>query len=106
MLRFTLLLAVLAPAAFAQSEIWLFDDLNRIGGHAVMVEGDPQVIDTPLGKAIKFDGVEDALFLDVHPLAGAETFTWEAIFRPRLRWRRRATHLPLTGERLAVAIDV
>jgi hypothetical protein len=26
--------------------------------------------------------VEDALFLNVHPLAGAETFTWEVIFRP------------------------
>jgi hypothetical protein len=26
--------------------------------------------------------VEDALFLDVHPLADAETFTWEVIFRP------------------------
>jgi hypothetical protein len=26
--------------------------------------------------------VDDALFIDNHPLAGAETFTWEAIFRP------------------------
>jgi hypothetical protein len=31
---------------------------------------------------VEFDGVDDALFVDVHPLAGAETFTWEAIFRP------------------------
>ena len=35
-----------------------------------------------MGKAIEFDGVDDALLVDVHPLAGAEAFTWEAIFRP------------------------
>jgi hypothetical protein len=40
------------------------------------------VIDTPFGKAVEFDGVDDALFIDTHPLAGAETFTWEVIFRP------------------------
>ena len=64
------------------SVTWTFDNLDTIGGHAVTVEGDPQVIETPHGKAVQFDGVDDALFLDVHPLAGAETFTWEAVFRP------------------------
>ena len=44
--------------------------------------GSPRVVDTPVGKAVEFDGVDDALLVDVHPLAGAETFTWEAIFRP------------------------
>jgi hypothetical protein len=74
-----------APAAAepaAQSTTWTFDSLDRIGGHAVTVEGDPQIVDTPLGKAVEFDGDGDALFFDVHPLAGAETFTWEAVFRP------------------------
>jgi pimeloyl-ACP methyl ester carboxylesterase len=31
---------------------------------------------------VEFDGVDDALFVDVHPLADAKAFTWEAIFRP------------------------
>jgi hypothetical protein len=35
-----------------------------------------------VGKAVEFNGVDDALFVDVHPLAGAETFTWEIVFRP------------------------
>jgi hypothetical protein len=56
--------------------------IDRIGGHPTEVLGHPQVIDTPLGKAIAFNGVDDAIFVGVHPLAGAETFTWEAIFRP------------------------
>src|SRR4030095_8795520 len=61
---------------------WTFDRLDRTGGHATTVLGEPHVIDAPVGKAIEFDGVNDAIFVDVHPLAGAATFTWEAIFRP------------------------
>jgi hypothetical protein len=63
-------------------EVWKFDSITKIGGHAVTAEGHPQVIATAAGKAIEFGGIEDALFLNVHPLAGAETFTWEVIFRP------------------------
>jgi hypothetical protein len=40
------------------------------------------VIDAPVGKAVEFDGVDDALLIDHHPLAGATAFTWEAVFRP------------------------
>lgn len=68
-----------APAG---SEVWRFDNLDRIGGHAVTVLGHPRLIDTPAGKAVQFNGVDDALFIDDHPLAGAQTFTWEVIFRP------------------------
>ena len=70
-----------SPGA-ADDEVWTFDRLDRIGGHPTTMLGNPRVIDTPVGKAIAFDGVDDALVVDVHPLAGAETFTWEAIFRP------------------------
>ena len=62
--------------------MWNFDSITQIGGHAVTAEGRPRLISTPAGKAVQFDGVADALFLDVHPLAGAATFTWEVIFRP------------------------
>lgn len=68
--------------ATGQAEVWTFDRLDRIGGHAVTVRGNPRLIDAPGGKAVQFDGVDDALFFDVHPLAGAEKFTWEVIFRP------------------------
>jgi Concanavalin A-like lectin/glucanases superfamily len=66
----------------ADSEVWTFDRLDRVGGHQTTVLGNPRVVDTVVGKAVEFDGVDDALQVDVHPLAGAETFTWEAIFRP------------------------
>jgi len=64
------------------SETWTFDRLDRIGGHVTTVLGSPRVIDAPVGRAIEFDGVDDAILVGVHPLAGAATFTWEAIFRP------------------------
>lgn len=65
-----------------EQELWQFDRLDRIGGHAATVLGHPRVINTPGGKAIEFNGVDDGLLIDVHPLAGAEAYTWEAIFRP------------------------
>jgi hypothetical protein len=71
-----------AAADSADSETWTFDRLDSIGGHSTTVLGEPRVVDTPLGKAVEFDGVDDGLFIDVHPLAGAKTFTWEAVFRP------------------------
>jgi len=81
----TLASAALAPSPVVQTavaETWTFDRLDRIGGHQTRVLGNPKIVDTPVGKAVEFDGVDDALLVDVHPLAGAERFTWEAIFRP------------------------
>ena len=70
------------PRATGGFKMWTFDRLDNIGGHKTTVLGQPKIIDSPVGKAVEFDGVDDALFIDNHPLAGAESFTWEAIFRP------------------------
>ena len=75
-------MAAALVAATPMTTVWKFDRLDRIGGYAVKVEGAPKIIRTAAGKAVQFGGGKDALFLDVHPLAGAETFTWEVIFRP------------------------
>ena len=91
-----------APAPTA--ELWKFDRIDQIGGHKTTVLGHPRVIDSPVGKAVEFNGVDDALFVDVHPLAGAETFTWEIVFRPDAGGapEQRFFHLqekdPKTGE--------
>jgi putative heme-binding domain-containing protein len=90
-------LASLRPAV-----VWRFDRLDAIGGHKTTVLGEPRIIDAPGGKAVEFDGVDDALFIDNHPLAGAATFTWEAIFRPdggeaQQRWFHLSEQDPVTG---------
>lgn len=100
--------AACAPGASNERPVvWTFDRLDRIGGYPTTVVGEPRVIDTPIGKAIEFDGVDDALFVDIHPLAGAKTFTWEAIFRPdggnhEQRW----FHLQETGSENRMLFEI
>ncbi len=78
------MISLLLPASLlAQtSVVWTFDSLESIGGLAPHLLGKPRIIDTPVGKAIEFNGKTDAIYLDQHPLAGATTFTWEVLFRP------------------------
>ena len=85
------------------TKVWIFDRLDKIGGVSTMVLGHPKVIKTPIGKAVELNGVDDALFINEHPLAGAQTFTFEAIFRPETggapeqRWFHLAEQDPKTG---------
>ena len=82
---------------------WNFDRLENIGGAPTEVEGHPEIISTPAGKAVAFNGVDDALFIAQHPLAGAATFTIEAVFRPdggafEQRWLHLAEADATNGE--------
>src|SRR5258708_39101145 len=82
--------------------VWKFERMDNIGGYKRTVLGQPKVIGSPVGKAVQFDGVQDALFIDNHPLAGAKTFTFEAIFRPdggerEQRWFHLSEQVPGTG---------
>lgn len=60
-------------------EEWSFGRLQSL---PVRTSGHPALTDSPWGQAMLFDGKEDALFIDRHPLAGARRFTFEAVFRP------------------------
>ncbi len=67
----------------ADSVVWLVDNLQSLGGHPISKVLDaPMVTDTPAGKAVQFNGVGDALFVNTQPLAGFPQFTVEVIFRP------------------------
>ena len=70
--------SVAAPAA----TVWRVNNLERIGGHPVTVLGSPRVVETPVGKAVEFDGVDDGLVLDVNAIAGLGRFTVEVVFEP------------------------
>ncbi len=91
----------LAPARAAQT-VWTFDNLSRIGGIPVKVEGNPQLVQSPVGAAVRFNGKDDALFFSDRPLVGAKAFTIEAIFRPdggdfEQRWMHIVETDPMTG---------
>jgi hypothetical protein len=105
-MRVVALLAALVLLAGCTSAppgtLWRFDRLDAIGGVAAHAEGKPQIIVTGAGPAVQFDGIADGLFVDAHPLAGATTFTAEAIFRPEggpfeQRWLHLAEVDPKTG---------
>ena len=72
--------ALWLTAAAQTAETWAIDNLDSIGGHTPAVLGNPHV--NSESHAIEFNGTDDAIFLDVSPLAGARTWTWEVIFRP------------------------
>jgi hypothetical protein len=74
--------ALLAGCAAPSGSVWRFDNLDHIGGAAAHPEGGAKLVTTGAGPAVQFDGIKAALFVDKHPLAGAATFTAEAIFRP------------------------
>jgi hypothetical protein len=93
---------IAAPPAGAEDVTWRFDNLARIGGLAPKLEGRPALVDSPLGKAVAFNGRDDAMLLPGRPLVGAKTFTIEAVFRPdggafEQRWMHIASTDPATG---------
>jgi hypothetical protein len=97
------LLGLMAAAQAAPSDVWKFDNLDRIGGLTPRIEGHPQLVDGPLGKAVQFNGKDAALFFSGRPLVGAKTFTIEGIFRPEggafeQRWMHVAETDPATGK--------
>jgi len=88
--------------AWADQTTWRFDNLNKIGGLTPKVEGSPQLVQSPVGKAVQFNGKDTGLFFPSRPLVGAKTFTIEAIFRPeggdfQQRWMHIAETDPATG---------
>lgn len=77
------LLSILVFMACDQSdsELWDFNNLNSIAGNAVKVEGNPVIVETELGAATYFDGVEDRLLIDSNPIGGSNVFTVELVFK-------------------------
>jgi hypothetical protein len=68
--------------AATDSIVWVVDNTQAIRGITVEAQGEPKVIDTEKGKAVLFNGENEALFLAANPLKDATTFTLEALFRP------------------------
>jgi len=97
------ILAFAASDARAQEQaVWKFNNLSHIGGLTPKVEGSPRLVDSPVGKAVQFNGTDTGLFFPGRPLVGARTFTIEAIFRPeggefQQRWMHIAETDPKTG---------
>lgn len=75
------ILSCAAQTVNAKSELWELKSLKKIDGHKVQVFGNPVVVKTELGKAIKFDGIDDRILVDHNPIGSAKEFTIEVIFK-------------------------
>jgi Concanavalin A-like lectin/glucanases superfamily len=74
--------ALLLPHLMSGAEIWKFDNVNRIGGHPVVMLGEPKVAEENGVKGLVFDGAKDGIFIPSIPIAGATEFTVEVLFFP------------------------
>lgn len=61
---------------------WILSDLAGSKATDVRVLGNPQVITSPYGKALLFNGLTDGIFVEQMPLSDLERFTIELIMSP------------------------
>jgi hypothetical protein len=94
-----------AIASAVEWELGLFGP----GSRGLTVEGKPEPVECRYGKALQFDGIGDALFLDSNPLAHLRQFTVEIVFRPDSNGAREQRFLHMgnrQGDRLMVETRV
>jgi hypothetical protein len=90
----TLLSPQQAPHSIG-STTWNVDNTISIAGCKTTVLGAPMVITTGKGNAVQFDGEKDGLIVEALPLAGAQEFTLEILFRPDPKGRKEQRFLHL-----------
>ncbi|MFC2080952.1 LamG-like jellyroll fold domain-containing protein [Bacteroidota bacterium] len=67
----------------AQASVeWLLSDFFHSLPENAVICGNPELIGSPYGDAVLFDGVDDGIFLDNTPLRNLQDFTIEVIMRP------------------------
>lgn len=61
---------------------WVIADFLSQKSDSITISGSPQLVDSPFGKAVAFNGIDDGVFLNKMPLKKATSFTIEMIFKP------------------------
>ena len=61
---------------------WVLANLLRDKSNNVEINGKPQIVNSPYGEAVSFNGTDDAFFLNELPLQSLQEFTVEMIFNP------------------------
>lgn len=71
-----------SPLKSGETLLWNVNSLDAINGEFTQAQGNPLVVDSSLGKVVRFDGEGDRLLVDANPLGNATEFTIEIIFKP------------------------
>lgn len=74
---------------------WLLSNLLREKSSSIEISGKPQIVSSPYGEAVSFNGIDDALFLNELPLKSLQEFTVEMIFKPEINgvFEQRILHI-------------
>lgn len=61
---------------------WKISELLESNDYGIKLSGNPTIVDSQYGKAVRFNGKDDGIFLDINPIMNMDEFTVEAIFYP------------------------
>lgn len=79
---------------------WKISEILESKSHGLTLSGHPAIVDSPYGKAVRFNGIDDGIFLEINPIIGVNHFTVEAIFYPESggSFEQRFLHLGMDKE--------
>lgn len=74
---------------------WLLANLREEKSNNIEISGNPQIVSSPYGKAVFFNGIDDAIFVNQNPLQSLQEFTVEMIFKPEANgtFEQRILHI-------------
>jgi Concanavalin A-like lectin/glucanases superfamily len=81
--------------------VWTLEALDRIGKHVVTTSGSPSIVNDQGASSMCFQGDPDAALLNVNPIAGWNSFTIEALIKPRSAGAAEQRFLHIEDERAA-----
>ncbi|WP_370476392.1 LamG domain-containing protein [Tamlana flava] len=87
--------------------VWDLAKLVQDKPNTSEINGNPKIVESPFGKAVSFNGSDDAVFLDENPLISFEEFTVEMIFNPAMDgdFEQRIVHMgEVSGDRMLLEI--
>lgn len=78
-------------------DVWKLGSLEQVAGFPIQVEGNPEIVDSPLGPVTRFDGDGDRVLVENNPLVSADEFTIELLVKPDdaypNNWEPRIFHI-------------
>ena len=90
-----------------KSTEWTLSKLIDKPVQGIIIKGKPGTIDCKYGKAVTFNGIDEAIFIEKNPIDGLDQFTVEVIFQPASGWNfeQRYLHIgDVQGDRLLLEL--
>jgi hypothetical protein len=85
---------------------WTLSKLIDKPVKGVLIKGKPGTIESKYGKAVSFNGIDDAIYIEDNPIDGLDQFTVEVIFQPASGWNfeQRYLHIGDQNDRLLLEL--